>query len=171
MKWLIGVVVIAALAFFGYQYMQKNAALDAENAAIEAQNAADAAAKETEEATKAALESAQEAMPDGVDLTKISGALDGVFESTTSALSGITDVDSAKAAIPSLEEASDKLGGLSDVVTRLPDAAKGPVGSIVSSGLETLQPMIDKVSELPGVGDLLEPIITPMLETLNGLGG
>lgn len=163
MKWLISVVVIAALAFFGYQYMQKNAAIEAENVAAEA-------AKKAEETTKAALDSAQEAMPDGVDLTKISGALDGVFESTSSALGGITDIDSAKAAIPSLEDASDSLGGLSDVVMRLPDAAKGPIGNLVTTGIGSIQPLIDKVSALPGVGDVLEPIITPMLETLNSLG-
>lgn len=171
MKWIIGLVVVAALGFFGYQYMQKNAAIEAENVAAAAAEKAAETAKIAEEASKAALESAQEAMPDGVDLSKISGALDGVFDSASGALGGITDVESATAAIPSLEDASTKLGGLADVVKRLPDAAQGPIGNIVKTGLSSLQPIIDKVSELPGVGPVLEPVLGPMVEALNGLAG
>ena len=110
-------------------------------------------------------------MPDGVDFSAISGGIEGVFGSATDALSGVTDAASAEAALPALEEVSGKLGGLNDVVSRLPDAAKGPIGGIVSTGLASVQPLIEKVSAIPGVGAIIEPIVTPMLEMLQGMAG
>jgi len=162
MKWVLVLIVAAVAGFFGYQHMQKNAALDAENAVVEA-------AQKAAESSKASLQEVQEAMPEGVDLSKISGALDGVFGSASSTLKGITDVESAKAAIPSLELASEKLDGVAGLIRRLPEAAKGPIGGMVEAGISTLQPLIDKASALPGVGPVLEPVITPMVEMLNGI--
>ena len=171
MKWVLAIVAVVVLGWFGMQYMGKQAELDAQKAAAAAAEKAAEQAAEVAKSNQDALQAAQEAMPEGVDLSKISGALDGLFESTSESLSGITDVDSAKAAIPSLEEASSKLGGLSDVIARLPDAAKGPVGAIINTGLSTLQPIVDKVTAIPGVGALIEPVIQPIIETLNGLAG
>jgi len=71
---------------------------EVDTAKIEALQASDAAAT--------ALKKAQDLMPAGVDLGKISGGLDGVFGSATDALDGITDVESAKNAIPTLEDAT-----------------------------------------------------------------
>jgi len=173
MKWLLVLVAVVVLGWFGMQYMGKKAETDALNAAAaEAEKVAEQAAEQAAEAAKSAedaLTAAQDAMPEGVDLSKISGALDGVFSSATDALSGITDIDSAKAAIPSLQEAGSTLGGLNDVIARLPDAAKGPIAGIVTAGLSALQPIIDKVTAIPGVGSLIEPVIQPMMDALKGL--
>lgn len=171
MKWLLAVVAVVVLGWFGMQYMGDKAATEAKNAAMAAAEQAAAQAAEVAKSNEDALAAVQDAMPEGVDLSKISGALDGVFGSTTDALSGITDIESAKAAIPSIEEAGSKLGGLSDVIARLPDAAKGPIAGLVTTGLSSLQPIIDKVSAIPGVGALIEPAIKPMMDALNGLAG
>ena len=110
-------------------------------------------------------------MPAGVDLGKISGGLDGVFGSASEALSEITDLESAKNAIPSLQEAAGSLGSLSAVMARLPEAAKGPLGSIVQNGIGMLQPLVDKISAIPGVGAIIEPVVTPIMEMLNDMTG
>ena len=110
-------------------------------------------------------------MPAGVNFDELSGNLNDVFGSTTETLSGITDAESATAALPALEEVSGKLGGLNDVMARLPDAAKGPLQSVVSGGLGSLQPVIDKVMGLPGIGPILEPVVGPMVEMLGGMAG
>lgn len=176
MKWLIAVVAVAAIAWFGMQYMNKQAADEmaaaAEAAAQVAAEKAEAVKLQAQEAADSAAEAltaAQDSMPDGVDLGKISGALDGVFSSASEALTGITDLESAKNAIPSLEDAAGKLSGLSDVMARLPDAAKGPLGSIVQGGIGMLQPLIDKISAIPLVGPLIEPVVAPIMEMLNGM--
>lgn len=164
MKWLLMLVIVVAIGFFGYQYMNKNAA-------IEAQQAAESAAAKAAEATKEAIDTAQEAMPEGVDLTQITDAMDGIVGSASEALGSITDLDSAKAALPAMEEASSKLSGLGEVIARLPDAAKGPIGSIIESSVSVLQPLIEKASAIPGVGDVIEPIVGPMVEMMQGLAG
>ncbi|MFK8080160.1 MAG: hypothetical protein AB8B97_07750 [Granulosicoccus sp.] len=171
MKWVIALVVVVALGWFGMQYMKNNAALDAQNLATEAAEQAEQAAEAAKATASEALAKAQESMPEGVDLGKINDNLSGVFSSAGEAFGGITDVESATAAIPSLEDASSKLSGISDVIGRLPDAAKGPIAGIISGGLATLQPIIEQATAIPGVGPVIEPIVTPMMEMLEGLAG
>ena len=189
MKWLLPLIAILGLGWFGMQYMNKQAAEEA--AAVEAQ-AAETAAAEAEAAKQAAAEqaeavklqaeqaqqqaneainAAQASMPAGVDLGKISEGLNGVFGSTGDALSSITDIESAKSALPNLEDAAGKLSGLNDLIVRLPDAAKGPIGSVVQNGMGSIQPIVDKVSAIPGVGSLIEPVIGPLMKMLSGLAG
>jgi len=108
-------------------------------------------------------------MPAGIDLGKISDGLDGSIATATDALSGISDVESAKAALPALESANETLSGLSETINRLPDAAKGPLGSIVSGSLGSIKPVIEKAQSLPGVGEVITPLVTPLLETLESL--
>lgn len=193
MKWLLPLIAVLGLGWFGMQYMNKQAAEEA--AAVEAQAAEAAAAKaeaaaeaakqaaaeqaealklqaeQTQQQAAEALNAAQASMPAGVDLSKISSGLDGVFGSAGDALSGITDLESARSALPNLEDAAGKLSGLNDLIVRLPDAAKGPIGSVVQNGMGSLQPIIDKVTAIPGVGALIEPVIAPLMEMLSGLAG
>jgi len=171
LKWIIGLIVIGVLGWFSFQYMNNNAAIDAENVAAEAAATATEAAETTRAAAMEALNAAQDSIPAGVDLGKITDGFDGVFSSTGEAFGSITDSASAQAALPSLQEASSTLSGLSDTVARLPEAAQGPIGSIVGAGLSTLKPLIEKATAIPGVGDVINPVVTPMLEMLEGLAG
>ena len=180
MKWIIGVVVVAALGWFGFQYMNNSAAPETENpangvidrsenatAAITEQ-AGDAAASATNAANEA-LTRAQESMPAGIDLSEISGSLEGAFSSAGDAVSGITDVQSAQTALPELEQASSAINGLGNTIARLPDAAKGPLAGIISGGMATLQPILEKATAIPGVGDVIGPVVTPMMQKLEGM--
>ncbi len=189
MKWLLPLAAVVVLGWLGMKYFggQGSDALDAAKGAADtasstATNAAESATNAAGDAVESvagaagglsaeALEKAKAAMPAGVNFDEISGNLNDVFGSTTETLSGITDAESATAAIPALEDVSGKLGGLNDVMTRLPDAAKGPLQSIVSGGLGSLQPVIDKVMGLPGIGPILEPVVGPMVEMLSGMAG
>lgn len=186
MKWILPLIAIAGIAWFGMQYMNKQGAEEAaakaeaaaqmatekaEAAALAATEKAEAVKAQAADATAAALTAAQESMPAGVDLGKISGGLDGIFGSASETLSGITDLESAKNAIPSLQEAAGNLGGLSDVMARLPEAAKGPLGSVVQNGIGMLQPLVEKISAIPGVGPVIEPFVAPIMEMLNGMTG
>lgn len=200
MKWLLPLVAVAGIGWFGLNAMNKDSATEAVDALdptakIEegASNAADAvtegasnavdavtegassavdAVKEgASDAVASALSAAQDAMPEGVDLSAISGGLEGVFGSTTDALGGITDVESAKSAIPAIEEATAKLGGINDLITRLPEVAQGPLAAIAGNGAAALQPIIEKITAIPGVGAVIEPAVQPMLDMLSGLGG
>ncbi|MEE9319214.1 MAG: DUF937 domain-containing protein [Granulosicoccus sp.] len=163
MKWLLPLIGIAVLGWLGMKFLG--------GGAEDATNAVGTATEAASDAASSAADAATEALPDGVDIDAIKGQLDGVFGSTTDALSGITDADTATAAIPALEEATSKLGGVNDLFARLPDAAKGPVSSIVSGGMATLQPILDKVIALPGVGSVVEPVVKPLMDLLKGMAG
>jgi len=185
MKWLLPLAAVVVLGWLGLKYFGNQGGDVTDAAQGAAATATDAASNAADSATNAvagaadaagglsaeALEKAKAAMPAGVDFDELSGGINDVFGSATDTFSGITDVDSATAAIPALEEVSGKLGGLNDVMTRLPDAAKGPLQSIVSGGMGSLQPIVDKVMGLPGIGPILEPIVGPLLETLGGMAG
>lgn len=157
MKWLLPLAVVVVLGWFGMQYLGNDTST--------------LAPPQTSEVSAEALQAAKDAMPAGVDLTKITDGLEGMFGSTTEALSGITDVASAKAALPDIQSATASLSGMSDVITRLPAAAKGPINAVLNNGIAALQPLVDKVTTIPGVGELVQPVIGPVLETLQGLAG
>ncbi len=82
-------------------------------------------------------------LPDGVG-----DELSGAFSGAQSAVAGITDVDSAKAALPSLE-------GLTGAMDKVPEAARGPLAGM----LENFMPLLDKANAIPGVSAILAPIM------------
>ena len=116
-------------------------------------------------------------MPDisGVDMSvdgvNVGEQFGGVMDSLKTTVGGITDADSAEAAVPQLEEINTNLDGIVGMADKLPEAAKGPFAGIVNAALESVQPMLDKALEIPGVGGILQPIVDSMLEKLGGLTG
>ena len=103
---------------------------------------------------------------DGVD---VGGEINGVFDGATGALSGITDVDSAKAALPDLEAISSQADGLSGLMDKVPEAARGPLTGLIGDKVGALTPLLEKASEIPGVGDVIGPVTGPLLEKLQGM--
>jgi len=131
-----------------------------------------AAGKAIDGATKA-VDSAAKAVADAIpeiDITKFGGDMTGLFGKLTDTFKGITDEASAKAAVPGLEELAGMLAGYKDTADKLPAAGKATVKEMVGTQLGALQPIVDAVLALPGVGDILKPIVVPMLETLGKFG-
>jgi len=85
--------------------------------------------------------------------------LGSTLSSLTASFGSITDVDSAKAAIPSITSATDQLGNLAGMMDKLPEVARGPIAKIVSDAMPQLQELINKLSAIPGVGAVLKPVI------------
>lgn len=183
MKWLIPLVAVLVLSYLVMQYpgddgdavsesvsdARKTATQAAGSPATDVQNTTADTAQNASALSAEVLQAAQASMPAGIDLASLTTSLESVFGSTGDALSGITDVASARTAASEIEAASDKLSGLKKAITRLPDAANGPVNAIVSNGIASLKPLIDKVTAIPGVAELVQPVLGPMLETLQGL--
>lgn len=84
------------------------------------------------------------------------------FTKATETLGGITDADSAKAALPKLEELGLTADAVKALLDKLPAEAKTAVAGAVDQGVASLTVLVDKVKAIPGV----EPIIMPHLETL-----
>ena len=131
-----------------------------------AETATGAATSATDAATDAASDAAG-----SVDIDAVGTQLTDMFGGATDTLTGITDVASAEAAVPALEGVSENLGGLTGMIEQIPEAARGPLSSIISNGVAALQPLVETASAIPGVGAIIEPIVGPLMETLNGLAG
>jgi hypothetical protein len=84
---------------------------------------------------------------------------------------GITDADSAQAAVPQLEGINTQLDEITGLAGQLPEAAKGPFQGIVATAMDTIKPMIDSAIEASGAGAILQPIVDSMMEKLAGMAG
>ena len=125
---------------------------------------------EAVKATTNAVSAAVEKATDAIDLTAFGGDVTGLFGKLTDSFKGITDVPSAEAAVPGLKDLAGILEGYKVTADKLPKAGKATVKEMVGTNLGILQPIIDTVLAIPGVGDILRPIVEPMLKTLGTLG-
>lgn len=89
-----------------------------------------------------------------------------MFGNATSALQGVTDVESATSALPKLGALTDSLGGMTEMFSKIPEGAKSAVAGVFQSSLGELKPIIDKVLAIPGVEAVLKPAIDAMLSKL-----
>ena len=134
---------------------------------------AEKAAEKGAEAVKAttdAVSAAVEKATDAIDMTAFGGDVTGLFGKLTDSFKGITDVPTAEAAVPGLKDLAGILEGYKATADKLPEAGKTTVKEMVGTNLGLLQPIIDTVLAIPGVGDILRPIVEPMLKTLGALG-
>ncbi len=151
--------------------------------AEEAENAvstsAEDSAQESDESTTNTTESAASTSSDAeagasdesesLSLSGLSRVLGNALGSTKSVLAGVTDEASAKEALPRLEEANASVQKVAKLIPNIPDVAKGPLSKLVGNGLSGIKPLADSALSLPGVGDTLQPVVGPMLETLSTL--
>lgn len=127
-----------------------------------AQDAASDAAGAAGEVVADAKEAASEAAAGATESLDIGAELGGIFDKAGTTLSEITDVDSAKAALPQIEEMSTTLDGLAGKLDGLPEGVKAKVVEEVNAFMPKLDEMIAKLVAIPGVGD----VVKPALETL-----
>ena len=85
------------------------------------------------------------------------------FAKATSTFKGVTDADSATAALPDIDKLTESFGGFSEMFGKLPDVAKTAVIGVFTSALGDLKPILDKVLAIPGVESILKPAIDAML--------
>jgi len=142
-KWLIPLLVAVA-AWFGFKSLGDKD-VDVSGAGTEVSEAASGAVGE------------------------LSGKFGDFFGSATGTLEGITDADSATAALPDLEKASESLGGLTSMVSDGGDAAKSAVSGALGDGMDKLGPVVEKLQGDSGIWGVLEPVVGPMMETLKGM--
>ena len=144
-KWLLP-IALAVLAWFGFKQLGNKEAMVDPGAAV-SETAGDAATGD------------------------IGGQIGDFFGSTTETLSGVTDAESATAALPALETAQESLGGLTGLLDGAGDSGKAAASDAIKSGMDGLGPVVEKLQGDSGIWGVLEPVVGPMMETLKGLGG
>jgi hypothetical protein len=96
--------------------------------------------------------------------------LGGLFTGLTKVLGGVTDATSAEVAAPQLKDFLPQLDAARTATDKLPAEGKSLIAKMVTENLAGLQKLIDTVLAIPGVRDVLGPVVTPMVETLSKLG-
>lgn len=199
--WASGLVVLALGAGCNtdktLEDMQAAAEAKAESMAAEVKQAGDEAMAEVKEAgdeakasvegageeAKAAVEGATEegkaaiegaaldlsALKIGdLDLTKEAGSVADALNTT---LGEIKDVESAKAALPKLEEVNLGLDKIVGLVDQIPEAIRPALASAFKTHRAKLQETIEKVVAIEGVGEIIKPVLDQIAAKLDKVGG
>lgn len=162
MGWL-KYAIPAALIALGVWYFTTNRGHEA----TEANNATTAVVKPAETATTPAVTPAATGiMIDNIDVTK---NLTGALTDLTGSLGSVTDATSATAALPKLQSAATAIGAVSGVAAKFTPEQKATVASLVNAGLPAITAATAKVEAMPGVGDILKPVLDALLPMLTNL--
>lgn len=86
------------------------------------------------------------------EITKLIG-------SATSALAGIKDIDSAKAALPDLKNVDTDLGKIVQKFSEMSPEQKSQLTGIVTKAMPQLEGAMEKVTALPGIGAVVGPTL------------
>jgi Bacterial protein of unknown function (DUF937) len=150
MMWLIPVLAVAAALWY-FLGMQKPMAEKP-------------VAQTTTEQTAPAA--ATNMMIDNVDITK---TLTDATTGLTTTLATVTDATTAQAAVAKIAEASKGIASVSALTAKFTPEQKSAVAALVSGSLPALNTAVTTAEALPGVGDILKPVIGPLLDQLTAL--
>ena len=118
----------------------------------------------------AAVEEKIELAPGMAEALKVGENITGLLGKLGTVLGGVTDEATAREAEPKLKEFSPILESIVKSTADLPEAGRTSIVDLVAKNIGGLQKVIDTVMALPGVKEILGPVVAPMVETLTKLG-
>jgi hypothetical protein len=92
----------------------------------------------------------------------LKGPVLNAIQSLTGALQGITDRATATAALPKVQDAAKEMDRLAMQSVQLPSAARTALADATREPIAKLNTAFDTASALPGVGPVLQPIMTSL---------
>jgi hypothetical protein len=104
--------------------------------------------------------------PNAADL---SADLKSSVDNVRNTLSGINDPNSARAALPKLKEATDKLNRINNLAAQLPPGSRKELAAVVGSSMPALNQLCDRVLSSPHVGVMAKPTIDALRSQLQSL--
>jgi len=171
MGWLLPLLALAALGFLAYTFMggKKEEPAKTATKAPETAPATAPAIKPAPDATAALPEIPAFELPGGMTIEDLKKKLTGSFEGVSSALGTITDVDTAKGAVSKLEEAAKAYADLG--MDKMPAAATSTLAPFLKPYFETVGGLLEKLYAIPGVKEVIEPVLGPMVSSVAKLVG
>jgi hypothetical protein len=152
LRWIIAGLVALAAIWAAYHYLFRDDVREAER-------------QPTDTATQVG-EPAENLMVGDVNVGQEATSL---FERATTALNGVTDAASAEAALPQLTEINAGLDKLDGLVGQLPAAGKSALAALINGALPDLEALIAKVSDIPGVGEVIKSAADAMVAKLKAM--
>ena len=95
--------------------------------------------------------------------------LSSSLSSAGTALGSITDVESAKVAVPQLESVNAKLDEISAGSANMSPTEKASLSEMAASQVPMLKSAMDQAYAIPGVKEVIQPPMDSMLAKLAGL--
>lgn len=92
-----------------------------------------------------------------------------VIASATSTLTDIKDPASASASLPRIQEVSNRLDALSKNLDTLPAESRTKIASLFKTGMDKLQPLIDKAAAIPGIGEDVRAALNGLMQRVRSL--
>lgn len=96
----------------------------------------------------------------------VAGQLGSVIEGLRGTLVGVRDEQSAKAAVPRLQDMAKQLDGINSLRGQLPADGKKSLASYVGQLLPIVRPLIENALKAAGVGPVAKPILDQILNRL-----
>jgi hypothetical protein len=118
----------------------------------------------------AAKDKAGEAIKDALSgtnalSTSLSGTMDGIF----SKLESIKDAASADVALPALQESVGTIETFAKGLGALPADGKAVLVNLVKTQIEKLNPMLEKILAIPGIGEAVKQVLEQLKSKLEEL--
>jgi len=98
---------------------------------------------------------------------ELSNKLSAAYKEANSIIAGVTDVISAEAAVPRLREVNEQIDTLSERWEQLPEASRMSIYSVTTRELPEMQQEKDRVLAIPGVADVLRPVLNDTVTKLS----
>lgn len=155
--WLLGVLALAALGFLLWRMLsgQPDTTVTTTSPQIEAPTV-DLSVFDKLKGVKAG----------DVDVGELAAtAVSGL----QSALTGIKDEASARAAVPELNQAESRFEQLNGLLSQLPPEARTALAAAIAGIRPTLDQLLDKALAIPGVGAIIQPAVDAIRSELNAL--
>ena len=124
------------------------------------------AVRPTQEVGQQGMKEAQNATAQGVDLGK---QITNNITSLRTTLDGVTDVASAKAALPKVQEAASQIDKTGGEVGQLSADQKKLVAGLINPLMPAFNQLCDKVLAIPGVAEVLKPSVDAVKAKLTTL--
>jgi len=170
-NWLLPIAALAALGLLGWVMMSGGKKKDAVAPTTPAVSSATAPAVKPPSADVAAAlpDLSGIELPGGMSIEDLKKKLTGSFDGIGEILGTIKDVDTANAAKSKLEEATKAYADLG--MDKMPSAATGLLAPFIKPYFEKVGGVLNTLYAIPGVKEIVEPVIGPMVESVAKLVG
>ncbi|MDX2472335.1 MAG: hypothetical protein QNL91_01375 [Candidatus Krumholzibacteria bacterium] len=107
----------------------------------------------------------------GLDVAgmKLGKDLTSTFGEVTKLLGGVTDLDSAKAALPKLTNLDSSLGDIVAKAAKLSPESLDSFKGMAAKAMPTVEGAMAKLSDIPGASQTLKPVMDSMMAKIKSL--
>jgi hypothetical protein len=173
LSWLLPLLALGALGFLGYTFMSGTKKEEVKTPVVRTTPTPvpekAPAIKPAPEVVAAPLELPKLELPGGMSIEDLQKKLAGSFDGITTTLGSITDVDTAKGAVSKLQEAAKAYADLG--MDKMPASATGTLAPFIKPYFEKVGGLLNTLYLIPGVKDIIEPVLGPMVQSVSKIMG